>query len=337
MFPYDRRLLRCHPFWGQLRSPISDGDIHTTSNKQCFWLCCECDHVFKAALNNVTRSSCRCAMHSNALKACNRMRYTGNIPVMLTRPIRTGLLQRVDNDDLVKLIASFINCDNRDAVAQGYIHEVGQFPKQQLLDGGFWWEDNYYRKNGTRYKPESNKRSRKASGVDNTSSCSINHVYDKEVSSTNNCEQGEDQSHHLGPVEEAGQPTVWRNPADHLWDDVVHAIRDDLRAFWGLWDTDIAPRLDRGLPVTYKDAEEWNGDNVDVVLVFSRLRCLTSEVKTITDTYVPRTSIEERVLNRVQSLLRDLRTETQASMRMFVEELMVYAAVTDFVYPRPVD
>jgi Ethanolamine utilization protein EutJ (predicted chaperonin) len=122
-----------------------------------------------------------------------------------------------------------------------------------------------------------------------------------------------------------------------LWDDVVCAVRDDLRAFWGLWDTHIAPRIDSGLPVTYNDAEQWNGDNVDVAHVFSQLRCLTRKVKAITDAYIPRTSIEERVLNCVQSLIRDLRKEKQATLRMFVEELMVYAAAPDFVYPRPVD
>ena len=132
-------------------------------------------------------------------------------------------------------------------------------------------------------------------------------------------------------------PQDMRHHETGLWDDVVCAIRDDLRAFWGLWDTHIAPRIDGGLPVTYNDAEEWNGDNVDVARVFSQLRCLTCKVKTITDAYVPRTAIEKRVLNRVQLLIHDLRIEKQSKLRQFVEELMVCAAAQDFVYPRPVD
>ena len=252
---------------------------------------------------------------------------------MLTRPIRTGLLQRVDNDDLVKLIASFINCDNRDAVAQGYIHEVGQFPKQQLLDGGFWWEDNYYRKNGTRYKPVPNKHKRDRPHSD------ANNIDGANVSLDETINEGKQTVTEVVCDSETGQSTTRQDPADHMWDDVLHAIRDDLRALWGLWDTDIAPRLDSGLPVTQKDAEDWKGDNVDVVRVLARLRSLTSQVKIITDTYVPKTSIEERVFYIVNSLLAKLNREQEDrdKLCMFVYGIVVYADVPDFVYPRPVD
>ena len=98
-------------------------------------------------------------------------------------------------------------------------------------------------------------------------------------------------------------------PVDHMWNDVVHAIRDDLRAFWGLWESDIAPRLDRGLPVTYQDARKWKGDNVDLADVFSRLRCLTSQVKTIADNYVPKSPNEQFVHACVKSLLTNTEKE----------------------------
>ena len=58
-----------------------------------------------------------------------------------------------------------------------------------------------------------------------------------------------------------------------MWDDVVHAIRDDLRAFRGLWETDIARRLGPGVPMTYQDAKAWKPENTeDTVGIFARLR-----------------------------------------------------------------
>jgi hypothetical protein len=118
MFPYDRRLLRCHPFWCQLRSPVATGDIHITSHKELYWMCCECDCVFNAAVCNRTRSSCRCDAHTRIVKGCNRPRYIGTIPIQVMqpirgpiplsvrRPIRAGLLLNVDHSQLCDVVAS---------------------------------------------------------------------------------------------------------------------------------------------------------------------------------------------------------------------------------------
>ena len=138
-------------------------------------------------------------------------------------------------------------------------------------------------------------------------------------------------------------PTVARDtdpatpPADHQWDDVVHAIRDDLRAFWGLWESDIAPRLDPGLPVTYEVAAKWKGGDVDLADVFSRLRCLTRQVRTITDNYVPTSPDEQRIQARVKSLLTDSEKEYKGYQCLFIHEMLVCAQMPGFVYPRPVD
>jgi hypothetical protein len=147
-------------------------------------------------------------------------------------------------------------------------------------------------------------------------------------------------------AEEVGEMSIVSDQQDTrhhetgLWDDVVCAVRDDLRAFWGLWESDIAPRVDGGLPVTYKDAVEWNGDNVDVVRVLSQLRCFTRLVATMTDNWVPKTSFEKRVLFCVQSLILNLdccKRDDKANLQLFIQCILGDAQVPEFVYPRPVN
>ena len=122
---------------------------------------------------------------------------------------------------------------------------------------------------------------------------------------------------------------------------MLHAIRGDLRAFWGLWETDIAPRLDAGIPVTSEAAEEWTTDNINVPHVLTELQGLTRLVKTIADAWVPKTSIETRVLFCVKLLISTLdccKREDKANLRLFVRCMIDNARTPeDFVYPRPVD
>ena len=146
---------------------------------------------------------------------------------------------------------------------------------------------------------------------------------------------------HIQPsaTSEAQQLETAQDPVEHMWDDVVLAIREDLRAFWGLWETDIAPRLDPGVPVTYDDARTWKVDNIDVDRVYSRLQGLTRQVKGITDAYAPKTSIEERVLYCVKSLFPylDRVQEDKINLQLFVELVVVTIPIPDLVYPRPVN
>ena len=125
--------------------------------------------------------------------------------------------------------------------------------------------------------------------------------------------------------------------SDDPWADVVCAIRDDLRAFWGLWGFIIGPRLDPGIPGTYEDASKWNGDGVNLALVFSRLRGLTNQVKTIADHYIPKTPDEQAVHAKVKSLLVDSEHEHKDLQCIFIRKMLLYAIYPGFEYPYPVD
>jgi hypothetical protein len=132
-------------------------------------------------------------------------------------------------------------------------------------------------------------------------------------------------------------PTNNEPVEDDPWADVLCAIRNDLRAFWGLWESVIAPRLDPGLPVTYKDAAKWKGDGVDLDLVFSCLRRLTRQVKPIIDNHVPKTSESQAVHARLKSLLADAEKDYKPLQCIFIKQLLLYADMPDFAYPHPVD
>ena len=147
--------------------------------------------------------------------------------------------------------------------------------------------------------------------------------------------------HSTGPaMEEVEEMNIVTDPQDMrqhetgLWDDVVHAIRDDLRVFWGLWETDIAPRLDPGIPVTHDASVAWKMDNIDIGCVLDRLRSLARQVKTITDQHIPKTATDERLLVDVRSLLAYL---DRGQLLLFVQWIIVEMKLPQFVYPRPVD
>ena len=234
-------------------------------------MCCECDCVFKAATHNLISSTCRCVEHSRVLRARNRPRYTGTIPLQISQPIRTGLLQCIDNDDLVEAIAFLIIGDNQHAIAEQYIKELSQFPRERLLDGGFWWEDHYHRKNGIRYTPitKDTKRRRKNSDAEKVNNTTVahmgQHTLDDSSDNSINVTGGEQVAHPVPQpaVEIMGQLTIWDNPATHIWDNVVHLTKDDPKMIWQIWDMHIAPVL--GFPPDgiatfhkWKAAYDWN-------------------------------------------------------------------------------
>ena len=82
---------------------------------------------------------------------------------------------------------------------------------------------------------------------------------------------------------------------------------------------------------------EWKGDNVDIDHVFRLLRDLIYQRKNIADEWVPKTSIETRVLNRMKSLLTECEQENKDTLRSFVLRTVTFATVPDFVYPYPVN
>ena len=259
MFPYDRKLLRCHPFWIQVRSPITNADIHTSSHKTLSWVCCECDEIFNGAPKSVTVSMCRCKTHWTPYKKKNRQRYCGSIPRHITNAIRTGLLQAIEADVLTDLVASLIGKDNQETLAQTYIEEVSHYSSQQLLDSGFWWEDSYQHKDGSRYKQLPTAKRHEKERANSTSDGVVDEMLVLQSDTTTGT---------------APQLTIWQDAVEHMWDDVLRAIHEDPRALWGLWSTVIAPRLGPGVPQTLKEKTEWTGNNANITEVIVRLRDL---------------------------------------------------------------
>lgn len=231
MFPYDRRLLRCHPYWVQSKSPITDGEIHTKSNRHLFWKCCECDCVFHAITYNLTVSSCRCSEHSKALRTRTRPRYDGYIPAHITQPIRTGLLQSVDGQALLDLVASLLQGDNPYSVARSYIDEVSRVSDARLLDGGFWWDDGCQRKAGIRYCNRPIRQKRMA-------------PYDKKDSGQGPV-HGVDP-HWLSSDRQHNEVVVYDAEAVSIWDDVIAKCRGTPNAIFHHWVSDVVPVL--GIP-----------------------------------------------------------------------------------------
>ena len=112
---------------------------------------------------------------------------------------------------------------------------------------------------------------------------------------------------------------------------------DDLRAFWGLWATEIGPRLDPGVTLDHDTAVQWKADNVDIAHVFSQLWCLTRYVEVIVDNVTPKTSVEQRVRNCARSLLLDCVKGNQIGLQYFVQGMFSCLSVRDFDYPLPLD
>ena len=83
--------------------------------------------------------------------------------------------------------------------------------------------------------------------------------------------------------DEEEQPHVCQDQSDHKWDDVLRAIDEDLRAFWGLWTTVILPRLDPNIPTERETVKVWNGDGVDISNVWVQTEDLQAQVKKLVD------------------------------------------------------
>ena len=80
---------------------------------------------------------------------------------------------------------------------------------------------------------------------------------------------------------DVGEAEGQGHPADHKWDDILRAIDEDLRAFWGLWNTVIVPRLDPNIPTERAGMREWDGNDVDIATVWLRMDTLQAKVKTL--------------------------------------------------------
>lgn len=120
-------------------------------------------------------STGKCATHANKFK--NNTHYSGNVPIQLLRPIRAGLLQTLDIDQMIALIATLepipsqcIAANAADpvaialATARGYVESIvaGNYTRVQLLDSVFWGDDTVTRKDGHTYVHPPRKRPRVA-------------------------------------------------------------------------------------------------------------------------------------------------------------------------------
>ena len=105
-----------------------------------------------------------------------RERYTGSIPQIILRPIRAGILQKIDHTALVDIVLNLLKENNKHpslkeylndkecdgdlvAVAENTVVEIekGNFTRVQLIDSSFWYDDYKQRKNGTRFKKKASK------------------------------------------------------------------------------------------------------------------------------------------------------------------------------------
>ena len=109
-------------------------------------------------------STGRCKEHASKSKGRKRRHYEGNVPKSLLRPIRAGLLQSVDIDPFVTLIATLEPIPSQCiaamdpvtaalATARGHVESIiaGNYTHVQLLDSVFWGDDTVTRKDGRRY------------------------------------------------------------------------------------------------------------------------------------------------------------------------------------------
>ena len=255
-----------------------------------------------------------------------RQRYTGSIPIQITRPIRAGLLESTNSNDLINLVAHLIEKDNQSdkhKMACTYISEVATHTRQQLLDGGFWWDDTYQRKNGTRYKHPIKPNYKRPS-----SHCTQDLFYVKAIGGG-----------------ACGHPnlTICDDPAEHMWDDVLRAIHEDPRAFWGLWSTVIAPCLGPGVPETFKEKDMWTASNVDITEVVSRLMNLGRRLAgLIADNEL---ILEEDQASVYGVILKNINNEALCipgdeqltSLKRAIGILLYTSTLPKFLYAMPVD
>ena len=169
MFPYKPKLLRCDPVWSQLVvSGTIDTNLTIGSNKRLTWKCSECDSEIQSRVQSICVSTGRCKQHASKMNNPNREHYNGDVPKQLLRPIRAGLLQSVDIDQIIALIATLepipSQCITASAsvddpaaatliTARGYVESIiaGNYTRVQLLDSVFWGDDTVTRKDGRRY------------------------------------------------------------------------------------------------------------------------------------------------------------------------------------------
>jgi hypothetical protein len=166
-FPYDDRLLRCHPAgYAYFDTPELFPTIRCKDwRMKCKWKCTECNETYfisnsfflkwyrfpkkLVSISNQCRKSGKCAIHNKPLLGRKWHRYIGPfIPMHIHRPIRAGLLYGVDHMELLSLIAHLLIPDfsgpedesiqQREERARLHIAVVSGYTVPELADNCFW-------------------------------------------------------------------------------------------------------------------------------------------------------------------------------------------------------
>jgi hypothetical protein len=121
------------------------------------------------------------------------------------------------------------------------------------------------------------------------------------------------------------------------WDDVLQAINDDLRAFWGLWSTVVLPRLDPNIPTDWETMKAWNGDGVDMAKVWYETEKLQEQVKKLIDERQTKPG-EERNWGCLNGLVTcRYFPSNKTTFQMFVYRIIAFEKTPGLAYPMPVN
>jgi hypothetical protein len=373
-FPYDCKALRCHPI-SALLDTSQTIPLHLTigTAAKVRFLCSVCFEPCMRAPMLARRQTMKCKAHSKQSHDWHRQKYMGPIPLHIRRPIRAGLLLKVDRQALCNLVASLEptkNAEDPIGLATNYIECIAQYDFVCLADNCFWGDDSSVRKNGVRVphkKPNclldnrnQNHAKRQRRTID--AACQseeatiigdIENPYDTsefnnlDATSTDDKRATIGQSDHLvhkGQQSEAGQVITNQVPAEHMWDDVLQAIHEDPRAFWGLWSTIIAPRLGQGVPQTYKEKTVWTASNVNINEVIARLMNLGKRVADVIENNELIIK-EEAEATAYETILRNINNEALKipgdeqlkDLKRAIGIIIHVNATPRFTYAMPVD
>ena len=308
--------------------------VHTTigSTRKLRFLCTVCREQCMRAPRLARRQTMTCKVHSNTYHNWHRQKYVGPIPLHVRRPIRAGLLLGVNRKQLCDVIVSLDSIKDAEdpvSLATNYIECIAQYDRVCLADSCFWGAASGVRIDGVHVPHK--KKQKAAQASDKVSAGDLNadtHAPRQENPPHTNTEMGQLTEH----------------PAkDHMWDDVLQAIHEDPRAFWGLWSTVIAPRLGPGVPQTYKEKEAWTGSNVNITEVIYRLSDLGRRLADlIADNKLIIGEAEASMYRMILRNINDeaLRTpgdEQLKELKCTIGIILYVNTVPKFVYAMPVD
>lgn len=158
-FPYDARLVRCHPIAAAVTNagPETDNLRVGSSRDRITILCAQCRGTISGTIFNVVHQTGHCTDCRRARwGTAPPPRYTGAVPAALTLPIRAGLLLGVDRAALLDLVVRLMPSDDAEKErwerAVAYVAELEGYDPGLLANNCFWGADSLTRSGGTRYK-----------------------------------------------------------------------------------------------------------------------------------------------------------------------------------------